>query len=122
MPCALTAPWATSRPRSSSSSPLTGQLPRCSHPEWSKVGEQVGAAPIENLANPSALDHDAAANDRSLADTVDDVRVRQHQSVVRHRADVASRAGAGKHEYAASFDQERPPVRLAHPIRGVATA
>src|SRR5262245_49551993 len=42
MPSDPTAPWATSRPRSSSSSPLTGQLPRSSHPEWRKVGEQVG--------------------------------------------------------------------------------
>src|SRR5437762_5361525 len=42
MPSGPTAHWATSRPRSSSSSLLSGQLPRSSQPEWSKVGEQVG--------------------------------------------------------------------------------
>ena len=44
MPSGHTAPLATSRLRSSSSSPLTGQLPRYSHPEWTRVGEQVAGA------------------------------------------------------------------------------
>src|SRR5262245_43011099 len=44
-----TAPWATSRPRSSSSSPLTGQLSRRSHLEWIKVGEQVGGTNADRV-------------------------------------------------------------------------
>ena len=39
-PPAPQRPWRRP-PRSSSSSPLTGHRPRSSHPEWSKIGEQV---------------------------------------------------------------------------------
>ena len=59
-------------------------------------------APVEDLGNPSSLDHDAATSYGLLAHTVDDVRVGQHKSVVGHglmyhhvpvRATAASRRG-----------------------------
>src|SRR2546427_10731189 len=51
--------------------------------------------PIEDFANPSSLDHDAATNYGLLAHAVDDVRVGQHKSVVSHGPHVASRARGG---------------------------
>ena len=62
-------------------------------------------APVEDLGNPSSLDHDAATSYGLLGHTVDDVRVGQHKSVVGHGPHVPSRARAGN---------RRQPARRRH--------
>src|SRR4029453_8844428 len=71
--------------------------------------------PIEDFANPSSLDHDAATNYGLLADAVDDVRVGQQKPVVSHGPHVASRARAGNpsHSGSAPEARRRPPSSAA---------
>src|SRR5204862_6590528 len=97
MPSGPTAHWATSRPRSSSSSLLSGQLPRSSQPEWSKVGEQVdGMDDEEEISHFGLTLRMTCGAERRQLDA--DVRHAQARDRAFHRADLLSLARLVAHD------------------------
>ena len=121
MPSARTAPWATSRPRSSSSLPLTGQLPRSSHPEWTNIGEQVGTTQLATNDQPG---HDSNRRSTRRSQTPST----HHATLLRNRGLFGSRIapmsggsashGLGFRLHCSSASRHDSLVNSAHRAQG----
>src|SRR5258705_13011410 len=77
--------------------------------------------PIEDFANPSSLDHDAATNYGLLAHAVDDVRVGQQKPVVSHGPHVTSRARAGNPSHSGICARGTPSTAIISGTAGAVT-
>jgi len=75
----------------------SGQLPRSSHPEWSKVGEQVARCAVEDLGSA----HRAVSDERSGAGTASGVRSRwENNRKRRRRSNATAEAGRFRADHA----------------------
>src|SRR5258705_12518416 len=77
--------------------------------------------PIEDFANPSSVDHDAATNYGLLAHAVDDVRVGQQKPALSQGPHVTSRARAGNPSHSGICARGTPSTAIISGTAGAVT-